>query len=165
MSEAVDAYDPEDQENRGHSPNAIQAALQRFRSPPTFDLPPDFAAFDVFAGYLVFDALIATWTVTIETGPCWCRRLEVVRLTPCVRRSITLPASASHCLRRDLLRTYTTARSLDGLAKAKRAVSSTSEERHGNRSLRSPEPHRDCAATRSERIGWIGFCRWIVIQC
>ena len=59
MSEAVDAYDPEDQENRGHSPNAIQAALQRFRSPPTFDLPPDFAAFDVFAGYLVFDALIA----------------------------------------------------------------------------------------------------------
>ena len=59
MSEAIEAYDSEDQENRGHSPINIQAALQRFRSPPTFDLPPDFSAFDVFAGYLIFDALIA----------------------------------------------------------------------------------------------------------
>jgi hypothetical protein len=59
MSAAFEAYDPQDHENRGHSPVAIQAALQRFGPPPAVDLPPDFSAFDVFAGYLVFDALIA----------------------------------------------------------------------------------------------------------
>ncbi len=59
MSEAVEAYDPDDHEHRGHSPLAIQSALGRFGAPPSGDLPPDLAAYDVFAGYLVFDALIA----------------------------------------------------------------------------------------------------------
>jgi len=59
MSEALEAYDSEGQQNRGHSPASVQVALKRFSSPPTFDLPPDFLAFDVFAGYLIFDALIA----------------------------------------------------------------------------------------------------------
>jgi hypothetical protein len=59
MSGAIEAYNAEDQENRGHNPVAIQTALQSFGPPPAVDLPLDFAAFDVFAGYLVFDALIA----------------------------------------------------------------------------------------------------------
>jgi len=59
MSEAVEVYDPDDHEHRGHSPLAIQSALGRFGAPPSGDLPPDLAAYDVFAGYLVFDALIA----------------------------------------------------------------------------------------------------------
>lgn len=59
MSEAVEAYNSEDQENRGHSVVAIQTALQRFEHPPAVDLPHDFVAFDVFAGYLACDALIA----------------------------------------------------------------------------------------------------------
>lgn len=59
MSGANEAYDPENQENRGHSAVAIKAALRDYSTPPAFDLPRDFVAFDVFAGYLVFDALIA----------------------------------------------------------------------------------------------------------
>lgn len=59
MSEAVEDYDPDDREHRGHSPAAIRAALRRFGPPPSADLPGDFIAFDVFAGYLLFDALIA----------------------------------------------------------------------------------------------------------
>lgn len=59
MSGVIEDYDPDDQENRGHSTVAIQAALQGFKFPPAVDLPHDFAAFDVFVGYLVFDALIA----------------------------------------------------------------------------------------------------------
>ena len=59
MSEAVEDYDPDDREHRGHSPATIRSALQRFGAPPTNQLPPDFGAFDVFAGYLIFDALIA----------------------------------------------------------------------------------------------------------
>lgn len=59
MSGASEDYDPENRENRGHSLGAIRAALQGFTRPPAADLPDDFAAFDVFAGYLVFDALIA----------------------------------------------------------------------------------------------------------
>jgi hypothetical protein len=59
MSEAIEGYNPEDHENRGHRPAAIQAALHRFGSPPAAGLPSDFDAYDVFAGYLIFDALIA----------------------------------------------------------------------------------------------------------
>lgn len=77
MSEAVEGYDPDDREHRGHSPSAIQSALQRFGAPPLGDILPDFAAYDVFAGFLVFDALIAhvdrhdrNWAVLVRPpGP------------------------------------------------------------------------------------------------
>ncbi len=59
MSGAIEAYNPDDQENRGHNAHAIQSALRDFNSPPAVDLPHDFTAFDVFTGYMVFDALIA----------------------------------------------------------------------------------------------------------
>lgn len=58
MGEVVDDYDPSDREYRGHSPNDIHAALRRFAAPPASKLPPQFTAFDAFAGYLTFDALI-----------------------------------------------------------------------------------------------------------
>lgn len=59
MSEAVEQYDPDNRERRGHSPSAIRVALERFDAPPGAKVPADFAAFDVFVGYLIFDALIA----------------------------------------------------------------------------------------------------------
>jgi hypothetical protein len=37
----------------------IRLALQRFAAPPDSNTPEGFAAFDVFTGYLIFDALIA----------------------------------------------------------------------------------------------------------
>lgn len=59
MPEVVADYDPEDGEHRGYNVEAVRDALGRFGPPPNSDLPPVFGAFDVFAGYLVFDALIA----------------------------------------------------------------------------------------------------------
>jgi hypothetical protein len=59
MPEAVPDYDPDDPEHRGYNIESIHAALQRFAPPPGSDLPSEFDAFDAFAGYLVFDALIA----------------------------------------------------------------------------------------------------------
>lgn len=59
MGEVIDDYDPDDREHHGHSPFAIQAALARFGPPPSGGFPADFVAFDVFAGYLLFDALVA----------------------------------------------------------------------------------------------------------
>lgn len=59
MSEVNDQYDPDDNTNRGHSIDAIRRALERFAAPPQSPVPSTFRAFDVFAGYLVFDALIA----------------------------------------------------------------------------------------------------------
>ena len=43
----------------GHSTVNIQLALDRFGPPPNSILPADFGAYDVFVGYLIFDALIA----------------------------------------------------------------------------------------------------------
>lgn len=59
MPEVVPNYDPDDSGLRGHNVGTIQQALTRFAIPPGSALPPTFRAFDAFAGYLVFDALIS----------------------------------------------------------------------------------------------------------
>jgi hypothetical protein len=88
MSEAVEDYNPDDREHGGHGPQAIQVALRRFASPPSSGLPPGFGAFDAFAGYLVFDALIAhvdrhdrNWAVLVpppgsESSEALCRSFD-----------------------------------------------------------------------------------------
>lgn len=78
MPEVVPDYDPDDPEQRGYNVLAIRQALQRFAPPPQSDLPPEFGAFDAFAGYLLFDALIAhsdrhdrNWAVLVPPpGSC-----------------------------------------------------------------------------------------------
>jgi hypothetical protein len=57
--EVVPDYDPDDPGQRGHNIETIQQALTRFAIPLGSSLPATFHAFDAFAGYLVFDALIA----------------------------------------------------------------------------------------------------------
>lgn len=52
-------YDPDDPGHRGYSVENIKRVLDGFDVPPGSEFPEGFAAFDVFAGYLVFDALIA----------------------------------------------------------------------------------------------------------
>lgn len=59
IPEVVSDYNPDDPERRGHNVETIRQALTRFAIPPGARLPTGFRAFDVFAGYLVFDALIA----------------------------------------------------------------------------------------------------------
>jgi hypothetical protein len=59
LPEIVDDYDPEDPERRGHNVVNIRLALERFGAPPGSPTPEGFTAFDVFTGYLIFDALIA----------------------------------------------------------------------------------------------------------
>lgn len=59
IPEVVPDYDPDDPGRRGHNIQTIRQALTRFAIPPGSNLPPEFRAFDAFAGYLVFDALIA----------------------------------------------------------------------------------------------------------
>jgi hypothetical protein len=59
MTEVDERYDPGDTTNRGHTVLAIQRALVRFAAPPQSSVPSVFRAFDVFAGYLVFDTLVA----------------------------------------------------------------------------------------------------------
>lgn len=59
LPEVVRDYDPEDPDRRGHNVVNIRVALERFASPPGSPTPEGFAAFDVFTGYLIFDALIA----------------------------------------------------------------------------------------------------------
>lgn len=59
MPEVVADYDPNDPGQRGHNVKTIQQALTRFAKSPGSSLPVTFRAFDAFAGYLVFDALIA----------------------------------------------------------------------------------------------------------
>jgi hypothetical protein len=59
MNEVDEGYDPDDTSNRGQSIAAVQRGLDRFAAPPDSSVPSTFHAFDVFAGYLVFDALIA----------------------------------------------------------------------------------------------------------
>jgi hypothetical protein len=55
----VDDYDPKDSEHRGHSVTTVRRALDGFGPPPGFDATAHLSAFEVFAGYLLFDALIA----------------------------------------------------------------------------------------------------------
>ncbi|UGT92061.1 hypothetical protein [Mycobacterium ostraviense] len=59
MPEVVPDYDPHDPGQRGHNVHNIRQALTRFAVPPGSPVPKQFGAFDAFAGYLVFDALIA----------------------------------------------------------------------------------------------------------
>lgn len=59
IPEVVPDYDPDDPEQRGYNIETIRQALTRFATPPGSTLPAAFRAFDAFAGYLVFDALIA----------------------------------------------------------------------------------------------------------
>jgi hypothetical protein len=59
LAGVVNGYDPTDTERRGHNVINIHGALEGFGAPPNSVTPPDFTAFDVFAGYLPFDALIA----------------------------------------------------------------------------------------------------------
>ena len=59
LAEVVQGYNPEDPEHRGHNVVNIRQALERFAAPPASPTPEGFQAFDVFAGYLAFDALIA----------------------------------------------------------------------------------------------------------
>jgi hypothetical protein len=73
LAEIVDDYNPGDREHRGYNVANIQRALERFTAPPASPTPAGFEAFDVFAGYLIFDALIANgdrhdrnWAVLIR---------------------------------------------------------------------------------------------------
>jgi hypothetical protein len=49
----------ENKTRRGHSLTNIQRALEDYSPPPNSNVPASFTAFDVFAGYVVFDAVIA----------------------------------------------------------------------------------------------------------
>jgi HipA-like C-terminal domain len=73
LAEVVEGYNPQDPEHRGHNVASIRQALERFTAPPASPTPEGYKAFDVFAGYLVFDALIANgdrhdrnWAVLIR---------------------------------------------------------------------------------------------------
>lgn len=73
LPEVVEGYDPGDSEHVGYNVANIRRALGRFAAPPASPTPDTFEAFDVFAGYLVFDALIANgdrhdrnWAVLIR---------------------------------------------------------------------------------------------------
>ncbi|MUL76463.1 hypothetical protein FZI94_10420 [Mycobacterium sp. CBMA226] len=60
MPEVVSDYEPDNSEQVGYNVQNIHRALQRFTVPPeATTLPAGFTAFDTFAGYLIFDALIA----------------------------------------------------------------------------------------------------------
>lgn len=52
-------HDPMDKQHVGHNLDNIRRVLEGYGPPPEFIGPGDFTAFDVFAGYLMFDALIA----------------------------------------------------------------------------------------------------------
>lgn len=60
-TEDVPGRDPErpDVRRPGHNLASIAAALREVEAPPTFDGPDEMSAFDVFAGYLILDALVA----------------------------------------------------------------------------------------------------------
>lgn len=59
LTEVVEDYDPDDPEHRGYNVANIRLALKRFAAPPGSHTPEGFAAFDMFTGYLILDALIA----------------------------------------------------------------------------------------------------------
>ena len=60
MPEVVSEYEPHNPEHVGYNVYNVHRALERFTVPPeATNLPAGFKAFDAFAGYLLFDALIA----------------------------------------------------------------------------------------------------------
>lgn len=52
-------YTARNRVRRGHSLENIRWALEGYGPPPGADVPSNFDAFDVFAGYVVFDAMVA----------------------------------------------------------------------------------------------------------
>lgn len=59
LARVPDGYDEHDKHHHGHSVDNIKLALDGFAAPPGSPTPAHFVAFDVFVGYLIFDALIA----------------------------------------------------------------------------------------------------------
>lgn len=56
----------------GHSLRNIKRALRRVETPPEFNDTSGLSAFDVFAGFLILDAVIANRDRHEQTGRCWC---------------------------------------------------------------------------------------------
>jgi hypothetical protein len=59
LSEVDPDFDPKHVDRSGHTLENIERVLVPLAAPPSSGVPPDLSAFGVFAGYLVFDALIA----------------------------------------------------------------------------------------------------------
>jgi HipA-like C-terminal domain len=59
LSEVVADFDPEHRDRSGHTLENIERVLRPLSPPPHAEIPQHMSAFGVFAGYLVFDALIA----------------------------------------------------------------------------------------------------------
>lgn len=59
LGEIVPNFDSKDPLRRGHTLLNIMNVLGGCGSPPLFDGPPTFSAFDVFCGYLLLDACVA----------------------------------------------------------------------------------------------------------
>lgn len=59
LSGSVRDYESQTRNREGHNIANIRKVLTGLAAPPASDLPAEFQAFDVFVGYLVFDALIA----------------------------------------------------------------------------------------------------------
>ncbi|SDG46131.1 hypothetical protein SAMN05421505_104232 [Sinosporangium album] len=59
LSDHLGTHDPRDKHRAGHTLDNIRTVLHKFGPPPNSNLPPRFNAFDLFAGYLVLDAVIA----------------------------------------------------------------------------------------------------------
>lgn len=59
IADSIPDYEPGRKDAAGHSLNNIQACLTGLAAPPGSQVPDHFGTFDVFAGFLVLDALIA----------------------------------------------------------------------------------------------------------
>jgi hypothetical protein len=76
LTERDPGFAPNSDNRTGHTLEAIADALSDVYSPPGFTVPDGFGAFDVFVGYLVFDALIANqdrheenWAILLAPSP------------------------------------------------------------------------------------------------
>ncbi len=59
LAQLLGSHDPMDRQHVGHNLTNIQQVLDGYSTPPGFTGSTNFTAFDVFVGYLMFDALIA----------------------------------------------------------------------------------------------------------
>jgi hypothetical protein len=59
LSEVDPDFDPRHVDRSGHTLENIERVLTALAAPASSEIPPELSAFGVFAGYLVFDALIA----------------------------------------------------------------------------------------------------------
>lgn len=89
MQEVVSDYEPKDPQHTGYNVQNVRRALERFAVPPESNLPSGFSAFDAFAGYLLFDALIAN-------GDRHERNWAVIVPPPGLSKSEALCASFDH---------------------------------------------------------------------